>query len=205
MARQQPQHLGANREHAGVPAFEVRGVRRQGEHDGQPGDDRLHDPERSLGVRHPDVDVQAADTLPPRGRTRVLDELAVAIDGRDLLLRRNAGRIRTGGRDVVTVALGNLARCAPQLHQALDRFVRALARLRRELDDRCVQLGLQRARQAATGRSGNEDLDCRHELARLRIEDPELLLDTDGQGAPEVLFDQLALTPWTGPPAASHA
>ena len=144
-------------------------------------------------------------TRPPRGRARVLDELAVAIDWGDLLLGRNAGRIRTGGRDVVTVALGNLAGRAPQLHEPLDRLVRALARLRRELDYRCVQLGLQRARQTATGRSRNEYLDCRHELACLRIEDPELFLDADGQGAPEVLFDQLALTPWTWPPAASHA
>ena len=75
----------------------------------------------------------------------------------------------------------------------------------RQLDDGRMQLRLELTRQPALLRTRDELLYRRRKLERRRIEDPELLLDAHGQGAPEVLFDQLALTPWTGPPAASHA
>src|SRR6266516_3011049 len=107
---QEAEHLGADREHPGVAALEVRRVCRKGEHDGKPGQDRLHDAETGLGVGHADVDVQAADPLTSRGRAGVLDEIAVALDGRDLLLRRDARRIRARSGDDVSVLYGDLAR-----------------------------------------------------------------------------------------------
>jgi hypothetical protein len=77
------------------------------------------------------VDVQAADTLPPRGRPGVLDELAVAIDRGDLLFRRNAGRIRTGGRDVASSALA-LVSVASSTTDACSSVFSAPGRLRPE-------------------------------------------------------------------------
>ena len=59
--------------------------------------------------------------------------------------------------------------------------------------------------EVATFCAGDEPLHSRHELERLGIENPELLLHADGEGRAEVLLDHSARTPWTGPPAASHA
>ena len=94
---------------------------------------------------------------------------------------------------------------AAQLDQTLERLLRCLAHVGRQLDDRRMKLGLERAGKFASLRAGDKRLDRGSELQRLRIDDPELLLDADGQGTPELLLDHLALTPWTGPPAASHA
>jgi len=99
----------------------------------------------------------------------------------------------------------NVARCASQLDETLERLLHRVAHVRRQLDNRCVQLGLERSWKFASLRAGDERLDRGHELQRLRVDDPELLLDADGQGTPELLLDHLTLTPWTGPPAASHA
>ena len=84
-------------------------------------------------------------------------------------------------------------------------MLRRIADVGRQLDDRRVQLGLQRARQLARLCARDERRDGRHELQRLRVDDPELLLDSDRQRTSELLLDHLTLTPCTGPPAASHA
>ena len=151
------------------------------------------------------MDVQAADALTSRGGTRVLDEIAVTLDGRDLLLGREARRIRACRCNSVSIAFRDVARRASQLDQTLERLIGRVADIGRQFDDRCMKLGLERAGKAASLRAGDERLDRGHELQRLRIDNPELLLDADGQGAPELLLDHLALTPCTGPPAASHA
>ena len=68
-----------------------------------------------------------------------------------------------------------------------------------------MELGLQHAGKRAPLDSVDNLTHCRRELERLAVEDPELLLDADGESSPEVLFDHRARTPCTGRPAASHA
>ena len=64
----------------------------------------------------------------------------------------------------------------------------------RQLDDRRVQLALQDPRQVTACRSVDEPLHRRHELQRLGIEDPELLLHPDRERSPEPLLDHRART-----------
>jgi hypothetical protein len=149
--------------------------------------------------------MKPADALPPGGRPRVLDELAVALVGRDLLLVRAARRVRARGRDEQTARPRALRRRAAQLRDPVDRLVRRVADLVGDLDDGCVQLRLQDARQRSALDAAEELLHAGRELERLAVEDPELLLDADREGSPEMLLDHRARTPCTGPPAASHA
>jgi len=71
-----------------------------------------------------------------------------------------------------TRCVRHLARYASQLDEALERLLRRVAHVRRQLDDRCVQLGLEHAWKFASFRAGDERLDGRYELQRLRIDDP---------------------------------
>ena len=139
----------------------------------------------SLGVRHPDVDVQPADSLPPR-----------ATGPRTRRSRGSARRARSPARtecwsdtsprprraDRAAAAISRAAR--RNSTQALDRLVRGLAR-RPSRARRPMRAARSSARPAAL-RPSAPATSCStagHELERLRVEDPELLLDADGQGA----------------------
>ena len=119
--------------------------------------------EAASRVRHPDVDVQPADALAPRRRARVLDEVAVTLDRRDLLLGRIARRIRAGGRDARARSAAAISRAARRSsHEPLDAPrppCRSTSVV--ELDDRRVQLRLQHAGKLAALRAGDELLDAR--------------------------------------------
>ena len=91
--RKKREHLGANRQHPRLTPFEVRRVRRQRQHEREPGEDCLHDAETRVGVGHSDVDVQAADSLPARSRAGVRNEVAVALGRGDVELGGNCGRV----------------------------------------------------------------------------------------------------------------
>ena len=93
------QHLGPVRREAGFLSAEERRVRREREQYRQPGEHPLEREHALLGPGHPDMDVQAADGLPPRRDPGVLDELAVARVWSDLLCGGQAEGVRPGGGD----------------------------------------------------------------------------------------------------------
>ena len=84
------------------------------------------------------MDVQPAHALTSRRRTGVRDEIAVTLDRRDLLLGREARRIRARCCNSVPIALGDVAGRAPLLDQTLERLTRRVADIGRQLDDRRV-------------------------------------------------------------------
>jgi hypothetical protein len=95
-----------------------------------------------------------------------------------------------------------------RLPQRRNRFVDIGADLRRQLDDGCVQLGLERARQLEALRAAHESVDAGCRLERLSIEDHQLFFDAEGErrGLAEMSLDHaLPRMPCTGRPAASQA
>src|SRR6266511_2299970 len=184
-ARQEAEHLCADGEHPRFLTREVRRVRGEREHERQPGQDRLQHAKAVVRARHPDVDVQTAHALAPSARTRILDELAVALVGRDLLPVRTACRMRPRSSNDQPVLARDLGRSTPQLGDPVDRLVGRGGDLVRGLDHRRVQLRLENAGQAAALGPCDDLLDRRYELQRLGVQDPKLLLDADGEGRSE--------------------
>ena len=113
------EHLGTVRLHAGLLAREIRRVGREREHDRQPRQDAFERVEARLGARHADVDVQAADALPPGRHARVGDELRVARLVGDLLVLGPAQRMASRRRETQAPLLGQTARLGAQLAQRL--------------------------------------------------------------------------------------
>jgi hypothetical protein len=110
------------------------------------------------------VHVQTADALTSRARPRVLDELAVALVGHDLLAIGTADRVRASGSERQPVRMRDLRCSLAQHRDAVDRLVRRIGDLVRELDHRSVQLGLEDAGQGALLRACDELLDAGRQL-----------------------------------------
>ena len=125
---------------------EVGRVRRQRDDDRQPRENRLHDAEARVRVRHPYVDVQPADALAPRRRARVGDEVLIALRRRDRLRGGDARRIRARGGDPQAAARSCVHRDGPQLGKPRDCIVGRFGDVCRKLDDARMQLCLQQAR-----------------------------------------------------------
>jgi len=93
---------------------------------------------------------------------------------------------------------------ASQLDEALERLLPPCRSRRRQLDDRCVQLGLEHClevwRPSAPATSvldGRTSCNVSASMIQSSSSTPTV------KERPELLLDHLALTPWTGPPAAS--
>ena len=175
---------------------------------GKPRQHRLEALVAAVRALDADVHVQPVHTLPARGAADRLDHLEVALlldDGERLEHRR---RMRAGRRDREAVLAGDANRRCAQLAQRGGRLGHVCADVRVELDDRRVQLGLERAGQVEPFRLAHDHADSRRRLERLGVEDHQLLLDTERvrRRLAEVGFDHvLPRMPCTGRPAASHA
>src|SRR5262249_36523239 len=115
------QDLRAVRREPGRPPGKVGRVRRDREHEREPGKNRFERPVTGFGARHADVHVQAADALPAGGYTGEADELLVARIGGYLLLLGVAERMAAGGRDPEAVLGGDPRRLAAKHPQGLVR------------------------------------------------------------------------------------
>ena len=207
-ARQLGEDAGAVGEHPGRLPVDERRVRREREHDRKPAEDGFETLVGTLRALDPDVHVQTVHALPSRSGADALDhvEIAVLLDDRQRC--EPGGRMRAGSRDHETIRACDPAGCFAQLPQSGNRLWDVGADLRRELDDRRVQLLLQRARKIELRRTLEEDVDRTDRQARPGVENHHFLLDTDRQrrGFAEVPFDHvLPRMPCTGRPAASHA
>ena len=191
-AGQLREHLGPRRGEARLLARQVGRVRRQREHERQPGQDALQRAHALLGAGHAHVDVQPADTLPPGRDAGVLDELAVARVGRDVLRLREAERVRARGRDPLAVRARALLCGGAQFPQRGERLLRGGADMRRQLDHRGQELHLQLTRQLTSLDRREQRPDPGRERQRVGVEDQDLLLEPERpEGAlAEMLLDQ---------------
>ncbi len=115
--------------------------------------------------------------------------------------------MRAGGGDGEPFTLRRTRRSGPQDGKRLVDLadVRADAGVR--LEHGREELGLQSPRQVDALDAAQDPVDCRDLLVRLRVEDHQLLLDTERErrALAEVPLDHAVLTPCTGRPAAIHA
>ena len=124
---------------AAVPERRVRGGCKQL---GQPGAQRVRDRDRLLRGLQPDVHVQPEDQLTLDRPLQRLDELLVALLLRYLLVLVARERMRAGGDHGNAARFRLLARATPQLAGLGDRLADRARGLRRDLDRRLEQLGL---------------------------------------------------------------
>ena len=113
-----------------------------------------------------------------------------------------------GSRDREAVCGRDLGRRGTQRSQTHNRLVDRFAHRRRQLDDRRVELRLERARQIAPTGAAQEQLDACHGPERPDVEDHQLFLHSERErrALAEVSLDHvLPRMPCTGRPAASHA
>ena len=185
------QHLGAARDQAGLFAREEGRVRRERKYNRQPREHAFERDHAGLRARHPDVDVQSADRLPPCRDACVFDELEIARVGRNLLRRRQAEGVRPGRGHHKPVLGSRLRRAGPQGGHRLTRLCRGRANAGRKLDHRSEQFHLEHARQVAPLGPLHERRDARRKRKCLGIEDHHLLLDPERPRArlAEVLLD----------------
>src|SRR3954469_7959397 len=138
-----------------------------------------------VGVVHPDVHVQPEDDLLAGHEAQRVDEVAVARAAGDPLVLPERERVRAGRADREVAAAGDLRDPAAQPAQLGARLAGVLARLRRDLEHRFVELGLDFLLRALG--LFEQVLDRVHEIPRLALDDHQLLLDAERvAGAAEV-------------------
>jgi hypothetical protein len=138
----------------------------------------VEQPDRVLGVRNADVDVESERRLAAREvGHRALDDL-VATRGRDQRLVPQRRRMRAGGGDRQAQLRQFLREPHAQVPELGDRVADPLVRTRRELDRGLV--GLRAHVLGEPGRQPREDLvTALRERPVLRIEEHHLLLEPD--------------------------
>lgn len=144
------------------------------------------------------MDVQAADELAVDRLAERRLHLPVDRPLDDPLARAAAERVRAGGGHDDAERLGPSRELVAERAQLPEHLVRALADLGGRLGEAREELGLQPLRGL-----WHDALDGRLKLERSRIEQQQLLLDTEREGAPEGVAQRR--TPCTGRPAASQA
>jgi hypothetical protein len=121
----------------------------------------------------PDVDVHAEDELLPRDEPQGVHEVVVARPAHDALVLPHRERVRSRRADRQPLGLRGGADPSPQSAQLVAGLARVRARVRRDLEHRLHELGLD----LAFGAVLEELLDRVGELERLPVDDHELLLD----------------------------
>src|SRR5262249_2637240 len=150
--------------------------------------------DRARLVRHGDVDVQAEDEERPRELLQLFDDALVARAGGDDLVLPARERMRAGGGDAQTDALGARRQLAPDPADLLVQLADVGADLGADFDDRLVQLALDLIAERRRRRA--EQLrDVRAELPRVGIDDLEFFFDADREGVAHQAMISYGLPP----------
>ena len=166
---------------AGVLAAPERGVDRQREDMRQEVPRRVHDMDAGLRIFDGDVNVQTEDQVGPRDHLQVIDDLVVALVGRDRYAGPVRDRMRARGGDAQAALSHQVDDLAPEPGHLASGVLDIGADRRADFNDRLVHLALDLVLEPLL--PFREDLgDMRPQLARFRIDDLKLLLDSEGEG-----------------------
>src|SRR5713226_9565613 len=125
------------------------------------------------------MDVQSENEIGARELLHVLDDFRITLALSDELIAPMRKGMRADRRSFQSTVAGQLGELAAQFNDVLARVDNRLADLRAKLDDRLVHLGLDLLLEHDF--SAFEDfLNVGAQLARLRIDNREFLLDAEG-------------------------
>ena len=170
------QDLGAVRQHPCLLTGEIGRVRRDREHDREPGEDALERVEARVRAGHADVDVEPAHALPPGRDPRVGDELGVPFFVGDLLLLGPAHGVTAGRGHLQSALLGKRHGPPPELGESLCGLFGRLADVGGQFERGGEELTLESPGQPGARGRRNHLVRPRREQKRIAIEHHQLLL-----------------------------
>ena len=147
----------------------------------------IHDVNGGFAIGNADVDVQSENEIRARQQLHVFHDLPVALAFGDELIVPMRKRMRAGRGDLQSAASGEVGQLAAQFDHVRARIRDRLANLRAEFDHRLMHLGFDLLFEHDFAAFENF-LNMRAQLARLRIDNRELLLDAEGVSVVFVLM-----------------
>ena len=140
----------------------------------------VHHLDRLLGIVDRDVHVHAEDQLAPRDVLQLVDELAVAVAGRDPLALEEAERVRAGRRRSGSPRRARSrrrSRAAARARRRRPPAVRQTGVVTSSTD--CISSAWMRSSCSPCRDRGEHRVDVLHEIPRLGVEQHVLLLDAE--------------------------
>src|ERR1017187_8657418 len=182
------EHLAAVRLEPGFHAHPERRIREQGQDVRQKIPQRIHDVDGGVAVLNADMHVQPKHQVGAGDELHVLDHLAIALVGINLLRLPIGKRMRACSAEQQAVCVGQRYHFASQFEDVGPRFLNVLADMGPNFDNRLVHFCFG-ARVGGQDRLGkNLRLDVRPEVKRLRVDRLVFLFDSDAKARPLHLY-----------------